>query len=303
MKKLCVLLLVLACVIGCTGCICSHSWVEADCLNPKTCPLCGKSEGQAIGHLWEDATCMAPRTCKLCGLTEGEPVSHSWIEASCAAPRTCQWCALTEGDVLPHSWQNATTEAPRTCSGCGLTEGDPIITDERFTTAANAFLFGVWQAETVMPGADLNLEEYMAQVPVVITLTFAEDGTMEKRYTVKDLDAFMAELIGITAERLYVQFEDMDISREDADEMFEGAYDMSISEYAASFWADADLNGMLAVHNTLGVYYATETAINMAGSWESEFQTHRFALDGEQLTVTAPDGTAMTLTRSAETAQ
>lgn len=303
MKKIGVLLLVMACVIGCTGCICSHDWVEADCLNPKTCPLCGKTEGQAIGHLWEDATCQDPQTCKICGLTEGSTVSHGWVDASCTAPKTCQWCGVTEGDVLAHSWQKATTDAPRTCVGCGMTEGDRIITDERFTTAANEPLFGIWQAETVMPGEDLNLEEYMAQVPVVITLSFAEDGAMEKRYAVKDLDAFMAELIDITAERLYAQFEEMDISREDADEMFEASYEMSISEYAADFWADADLNGMLAVHNSLGVYYATDTALNMSGSWESEFQAHSFALDGEQLTVTAPDGTAMTLTRSAQTAQ
>ena len=300
MKKLCVLLLVLACVIGCTGCICSHSWVEADCLNPKNCPLCGKSEGQAIGHLWEDATCQIPQTCKLCGLTQGETVDHGWIDATCDAPKTCQWCALTEGEALGHSWEKATTEAPRTCSGCGLTEGDPIITDERFTTAANAFLFGVWQAETVMPGADLNLEDYMEQVPVVVTLTFGEDGTVKKQISFPDPEAFLEELIRITEERVYAQFEELEIGREDADELFADSYGMTIGEHAAAVWAEADLDGMVEVHGTQGVYYATETAINMAGSWESEFQTHRFALNGEQLTVTAPDGTCMTLTRSAE---
>ena len=27
-----------------------HSWKDADCLNPKTCTVCGKTEGSALGH-------------------------------------------------------------------------------------------------------------------------------------------------------------------------------------------------------------------------------------------------------------
>ena len=297
MKKFAALLLVLACIVGCTGCFCSHQWVEADCLNPKTCPLCGKTEGKAPGHRWQEATCLAPQICQICGQTQGETVDHGWVDASCVAPRGCRWCHVTEGDILDHTWEKATTEAPKTCSGCGLTDGDRIITDERFTTAANRVLFGTWEMETVMDGEAMHLEEFMEQVQVVMTLTFGEDGTLEKEYRVKDPEALLTELIGITEERLYVRFEEKNIDREDADEQFLDTYDMTISEYAADFWADADLNGMLAVYNVRGVYYASGEELNRANSWEEEFVSSTFALDGDRLTVTDSEGNTQELTR------
>lgn len=300
MKRIGILLLVLACILGCTGCICSHQWVEADCLTPKTCPLCGKTEGQAPGHRWQEATCLAPQTCGICKLTQGETVDHSWSDATCTAPKTCRWCGLTEGEMLNHNWEKATTEAPRTCTYCNATEGERIITDERFTTEANQMLFGKWITEAVMAGEDLNLESFMEQIPVVVTLVFGEDGTMEKRVSLPDPEAFLEELISITEERLYAQFEEMDIDRETADEMFADAYDMTISEYAAQSWVNADLDGMLNVHGIQGVYYASGDILNTAANWASEFTNNLFAIEDSKLTITNPDGTAMVLTRTEE---
>ena len=53
---------------------CAHNWVAADCDSPKTCSICGVSEGEALGHKWQNATCTAPKTCTVCGETEGEVV-------------------------------------------------------------------------------------------------------------------------------------------------------------------------------------------------------------------------------------
>lgn len=303
MKKLCVLLLVLACILGCTGCICSHSWVEADCLNPKYCPLCGKTEGQAIGHLWLDATCQTPKTCKLCALTQGESVDHGWLDATCDAPETCQWCALTRGEALGHSWEEATTEAPRTCSLCAATEGERIVTDERFVTKDNQMLFGLWTTETVMAGEALNLENYMEQVTVAVRLSFGEEGTMKKQVSLPDPEAFLQELIRITEERVYARFEELEIGREEAEELFADSHGMTIGEYAAAFWAEADLAGMLEVHGAQGVYYADGETLNLAANWSAEFTGSPFKLDGDQLTVTNPDGSTMILTRLADKAE
>lgn len=298
MKKIAAILLVLACMLGCTGCFCGHSWVEADCLNPKYCPLCGRTEGQAPGHRWRDATCEEPQTCQICGLTQGEMAGHGWIEATCTAPRTCRWCGLTEGDALEHSWEQATTETPATCSQCGLTDGERIVTDERFVTAANQALFGSWRTETVLTGADVNLEDYVEQVDVTLVLTFREDGTLEKTYTVKDPDALKAELIAVTEERVYVRFEELEIDREEADELFADTYDMTIQEYAADFWADADMNGMLTVHNVQGAYYVADGALNMASRWDGEFTPGEFTQAGDRLTITEPDGVVLILARA-----
>ena len=53
---------------------CEHSWDNATCDTPKTCKLCGATEGEALGHRWADATYTAPKTCSVCGATEGEPL-------------------------------------------------------------------------------------------------------------------------------------------------------------------------------------------------------------------------------------
>jgi hypothetical protein len=34
-----------------------HQWIEADCTHPKTCSVCGKTEGEPLGHQFEDNIC------------------------------------------------------------------------------------------------------------------------------------------------------------------------------------------------------------------------------------------------------
>jgi len=84
----------------------THDWQEADCVSPKTCLLCGETEGDSGGHKWTDATCLLAKTCLSCGLIEGEPLSttnnHVWIEATCKEPKTCSICGEKEGTVLEH---------------------------------------------------------------------------------------------------------------------------------------------------------------------------------------------------------
>lgn len=41
-----------------------HSWNEATCITPKTCSVCGETEGEALGHNMVDGTCTR------CGYTE-----------------------------------------------------------------------------------------------------------------------------------------------------------------------------------------------------------------------------------------
>ena len=45
----------LLCIELC-GCGCNHSWTEATCNNPKTCELCGETEGKALGHITDEWT-------------------------------------------------------------------------------------------------------------------------------------------------------------------------------------------------------------------------------------------------------
>lgn len=57
-------------------------------------------ELELLGHTWEDATCTTPRTCSVCGETEGRPLDHTLAEANYQAPATCTVCGATEGGAL-----------------------------------------------------------------------------------------------------------------------------------------------------------------------------------------------------------
>lgn len=100
-----------------------HNWNAATCTTPKTCSKCSSTEGSAKGHDWADATCTAPKTCFRCNATEGKAAGHSWDAASCTTPKTCSKCHITEGSLTPHSWLEATCTTPKTCKTCGVTEG------------------------------------------------------------------------------------------------------------------------------------------------------------------------------------
>ncbi len=76
---------------------CRHQWAEADCAFPKTCRLCSKTEGEALGHLWVDATCTTPKTCSRCNKTEGTALGHSWVDATCQSPKICSICSAIDG--------------------------------------------------------------------------------------------------------------------------------------------------------------------------------------------------------------
>ena len=66
-----------------------HKWEKATCITPKTCKICGKTEGEALGHTWEPATCEKPKICSACGKTEGEPLGHELSEWKTIEDSTC----------------------------------------------------------------------------------------------------------------------------------------------------------------------------------------------------------------------
>ncbi len=154
-KRMYLLMLAALLCLLLAACGCKHEWAEADCDTPKTCTLCGETEGEPLQHQWKDATCLEPKTCTLCNKTEGEALGHAfpdgrvpdcenpakctacevleqeakphtWVDATCDAPKTCSVCNKTEGEKLEHVWQDATCTEPKTCTLCGLTEGAPL---------------------------------------------------------------------------------------------------------------------------------------------------------------------------------
>ena len=97
-----------------------HTFKNATCTSPKTCSVCGATEGKALGHTWTDATCTSPKTCSVCRATEGEALGHTWVDATCTSPKTCSVCGGTEGEPAPHNY------ADGVCTNCGAYEVDPV---------------------------------------------------------------------------------------------------------------------------------------------------------------------------------
>ena len=101
--------------------VCNHQWKEATCTEPRTCTICGATEGEALGHKWKEATCTEPKKCTVCGATEGEALGHKWAEATCTEPKKCTVCGATEGKALGHKWVHNAELDEDICSVCGIT--------------------------------------------------------------------------------------------------------------------------------------------------------------------------------------
>lgn len=88
-----------------------HPWDDATCTKPKTCRICGRTEGKALGHIWSDATCTEPQTCSVCNETKGDALGHDpdeWTiikEATCTAfgekETTCKRCGIRLAEEIP----------------------------------------------------------------------------------------------------------------------------------------------------------------------------------------------------------
>ncbi len=111
-----------------------HDFADATCTAPKTCKVCGATEGDALGHSFtnyvsnNDATCTADGTktakCDHCDVTDtiadaGSVKGHDYTNASCTTPKTCKICGATEGDPLGHSFTNYVSNNDATCTADG----------------------------------------------------------------------------------------------------------------------------------------------------------------------------------------
>ena len=92
MKNKSIIGITILCCLVLTACGHKHTWIEANCTEPKTCAECGETEGKALGHSWADATCTEPKTCSVCGKTEGEALGHTegdWAVVEEPTPDSC----------------------------------------------------------------------------------------------------------------------------------------------------------------------------------------------------------------------
>ena len=120
--------------------------VEGDCENATvyyySCSVCNQKGNttyvspEAPSHKWTAFSCTDPRTCTVCGESDGVPMGHFWQEATCEEPKKCTECNETQGTALGHKYDNGVvTKAPTesaegektfTCSECSGTKVESV---------------------------------------------------------------------------------------------------------------------------------------------------------------------------------
>ena len=288
-KKLTVLLLMLACLAILAGCGCEHQWAEADCVEPKHCTLCDKTEGDPLGHVWMAATCEEPKTCEVCAATEGEPKGHSWVEASCEEAKSCTVCHLTEGEALGHAWLEATTETPKTCEVCAATEGEKIVTDPRFTTAQTKEIQGKWVVTMSVTGEMMGIPDFPSTLDCQFILDFQNDGTLAFGFAIANEEAFMDAMTEYTMDQLYAEFAALGYGQADADAAMEASYGMTTEEYVRQSLGAMDFNALfesiVSTMNIGGVYYVEDGMLYTSNIWEGPMDADSYTLEGDTLII------------------
>ena len=103
-----------------------HTWVNADCDSPKTCSVCGKTEGSALGHTpnEDDGDCTTEIKCKDCGkATTAAKASHTpkADDGDCTTAVICKDCGTITTPARAHipnaDDDDCTTDI--TCKACG----------------------------------------------------------------------------------------------------------------------------------------------------------------------------------------
>ena len=302
MKRRICFLLMLAFALCLSACGCEHAWTDADCVNPMTCSLCGKTEGEPLGHVWMAATCEAPKTCEVCNLTEGEAKGHDMTDATCEEAQYCKNCDLTEGEALGHAWLDATTETPKTCERCAVTEGERIITDPRFTTEATKKIHGKWKMEMEATEVFTGFEDFPEGATFLMIIEFENDGDAE--LSVEVTESFVTVMKQYTVDSVYESFAAEGYSKEATDDAFAQSYGMSIQEYVDAEITkealDAAYKELFKILNFDGVYYVKNGLIYGASDWDEHMQASKLKLDGDKLYIselTDSYGDAGVLTR------
>ena len=117
--------------INWTGC--SHEWIEATCQTPRTCRLCGETQGEVGAHTYIinviAPTCQAPgytlHTCSLCKTQymdqQTEKLPHTGGTATCIEKAVCEVCGDEYGDFAAHDYSVDMVVEP-TCEEGGYTK-------------------------------------------------------------------------------------------------------------------------------------------------------------------------------------
>lgn len=155
---------------------CVHSWVDATCTEPKTCALCGATEGESLGHDLTQHEAQDP-TC----------TEHGWEAYECCS--RCDYSTYVELPAEGHSYVDGV------CEHCGEADpdavvvlagdanGDGIINYLDAMLIAQYYVGDIGDEDLDMNAADVNGDGVVNYL----------DAMMVAQYYVGDIDSFPVE--------------------------------------------------------------------------------------------------------------
>ena len=162
------------CQLDITNLSCEHSWLDATCTEPKTCELCGETEGEALGHDLTQHEAQAP-TCTEVG----------WEAYECCS--RCDYSTYVELPAEDHSYVDGI------CEHCGQEQVNPVLmgdaNDDGVVNYLDAMLIAQYYVGDIAE-ADLNLAAADVNADGVVNYL---DAMMVAQFYVGDIDSFPAE--------------------------------------------------------------------------------------------------------------
>ena len=130
-----------------------------------------------------------------------------------------------------------------------------------------------------------DTEGFETEVKLPILITFDEDGEVtmepygdEAEAAIEQLEADMLEYM---LDTFYASMEESGYTREQADELYEAAYGMTVSEYFEAYI------------DSVGLYDSFETSFTSEGEYEVDDEEMILEIDGDEFTVEL-DGDTLT---------
>lgn len=167
---------------------------DANCVTAgsvtRTCTVCGDEQIITIPatgvHEWIEATCTAPKTCAVCGATEGTALGHKWSDWTAYSDvhmRECETCGISE--VEAHDFGGAEYG---TCSVCGYVKAQPVapagtditITYDNITQVFNGSMDMTYNISGIKFGPGTYLDcvfeiSYTAETDMTMSVSLPED--------------------------------------------------------------------------------------------------------------------------------
>ncbi len=171
-----------------------HSWVDADCITPKTCSVCGATEGEALGHNFVDFVCT------VCGANEGvatvNGVAYETLDAAIAAANDGDTIKLLAG-VSGETTYTFTKNVNLDLNGKTLRhkKGNTVVVDGATVTLVGEK--GTIRSSDGISVTVVNGGSFVMDVPATIRCSSEED------FNVFAIDATSSVVINALGGRFY----------------------------------------------------------------------------------------------------